>query len=68
MREARSLYLVQSLTLTYPAFSGHDFMKAKKTTTKMDKAMPKMTMAQHKKMMGKGEEKGEYGKKGKKMC
>lgn len=31
--------------------------------------MPKMTMAQHKKMMGKGEEKGEYGKKGKKgMC
>jgi hypothetical protein len=43
-------------------------MKAKKTTTKMDKAMPKMTMAQHKKMMGKGEEKGEYGKKGKKMC
>lgn len=47
-------------------------MKAKKTASKSaskSKAMPKMTMAQHKKMMGKGEEKGEYGKKGKKgMC
>lgn len=43
-------------------------MKAKKTTKKVAKSMPKMTMAQHKKMMGKSEEKGEYGKKGKKMC
>ena len=46
-------------------------MKAKKvakTTKKSAKVMPKMSMAQHKKMMGKAEEKGEYGKKGKKMC
>ena len=46
-------------------------MKAKKTASKSapkSKAMPKMTMAQHKKMMMK-HEKGEYGKKGKKgMC
>ena len=42
-------------------------MKAKKTASKSaSKSMPGMTMAQHKKMMGKGEEKGEYGKKGKK--
>ena len=33
----------------------------------MAKSMPKMTMAQHKKMMAK-HEKGEYGKKGKGMC
>jgi hypothetical protein len=44
-------------------------MKAKKTTTKMDKAMPKMTMAQHKKMMGKEEGKSKImGKKNGKMC
>jgi len=42
-------------------------MKAKKTTKKVAKSMPKMTMAQHKKMMGK-HEKTEYGKKGKGMC
>lgn len=43
-------------------------MKAKKQTAGKGKAMPKMTMAQHNKMMGKNEEKGEYGKKGKGKC
>jgi len=44
-------------------------MKAKTTKkTAASKSMPKMTMAQHKKMMGKGEEKGEYGKGKKGKC
>ena len=39
-------------------------MKTKTKTSRSapSKAMPKMSMAQHKKMIGKGEEKGEYGK------
>jgi hypothetical protein len=46
-------------------------MKSKNTKSKpasKSKAMPSMSKAQHSKMMGKNEEKGEYGKGKKGRC